>query len=322
MKPPSKAPDARTSLSWAGLIHLLVVYVVWGSTFLAIRVAVRAGSGFPPFWMGTSRVLIGGVVLLGWAALRRQRIRPTSHELRVLAASGVCLWFGGNGLVTWAETHADSGFAALVFGSMPLWAALMEALLERRAPPARLLVSILIGLTGVALLSAPVLGRRQPGDAASVVALFLSAISWAAGTILQRRRPVAVVPQVSAAYQQLSAGVAYATAALLSREPWPQPTNEALAAWGYLVVIGSIFAFTSYVAAVQLLPTRIVVTHAYVNPLIAVLLGAVVLREPVTGWTLAGLTCILAGVAGVFRQTAKGDNVAGRSGHQPSALIR
>ena len=283
-----------------GLLHLLVVYLVWGSTFLAIRVAVRPGSGFPPFWMGTWRVLLGGALLLAWAGLRRKRLRLTWGELGVLAASGALIWFGGNGLVTWAETRADSGFAALVFGSVPLWVALIEAGLERRPPSASLLISTMVGLVGLALLSVPVLVRRQPGEAASILALFVAAISWAAGTVLQRRRAVAVAPQVSAGYQQLAGGAAYAVAAMLSREPWPQPTSEALGAWGYLVVFGSVVAFTSYVAAVQLLPTRIVVTHAYVNPLIAVALGAVVLGEPVTGWTLAGMVCTLAGVAGVF----------------------
>jgi drug/metabolite transporter (DMT)-like permease len=280
---------------------LLVVYIVWGSTFLAIRVAVRPGSGFPPFWMGTSRVLTGGALLLGWAALRGERLRPTGRELAVLAASGILIWFGGNGLVTWAETTADSGFAALVFGAVPLWVALLEAFIDRRPPPVRLVLSVVLGLLGLALLSRPVFSEGRHADPASLAALLLASVSWAGGTVLQRRRPVEVVPQVSAGYQQLFGGVAYAAAAILTREAAPHPSGEAMAAWSYLVLVGSVVAFTSYVAALQLLPTRIVVTHAYVNPVIALALGALVLAEPITGWTLAGTACILFGVAGVFR---------------------
>ena len=296
-------PPARSPLNWTGLLHLLVVYVVWGGTYLGIRVAVREGSGFPPFWMGTSRLLIGGAVLLSWAALRRRRVRLTRSELGVLAASGILLWFGSNALVTWAETRADSGFAALIIGSVPLWVALMEARLDRRSPPPLLIASILVGLAGIGLLSAPVLMSRDPSDGISLGSLLVATVSWSAGTLLQRRRPVGVVPQVSSAYQQLLAAIPYGLAAILTGEPKPQPTGEALAAWGYLVVFGSILAFTSYVAAIQLLPTRVVVTNAYVNPVIAVILGSLVLGEPITGWTLGGMVCILLGVAGVFRQS-------------------
>ncbi|HET7011744.1 MAG TPA: EamA family transporter [Anaerolineales bacterium] len=288
-------------LNWTGLLHLLVVYLVWGSTYLGIRIAVREGSGFPPFWMGTSRVLLGGAVLLAWNALRRERIVPTREELGVLAGSGILLWFGGNALVTWAEVRVDSGYAALIGGTIPLWVALMEARLDRKTPPVLLLASIFLGLIGIGLLSAPALMRRDPGDMAAMAALMIGMVSWSGGTILQRRRPVGVVPQVSSAYQQLFAAVPYGLMALLVGEPAPRPNGEALLAWGYLVVMGSIIAFTSYVAALQLLPTRVVVTNAYINPVIAVILGAIILDEPVTGWTLAGMACILLGVAGVFR---------------------
>jgi drug/metabolite transporter (DMT)-like permease len=294
---------AVSHLNWTGLLHLLVVYIVWGSTYLGIRVAVREGSGFPPFWMGTSRLLVGGTFLLALTALRGRRVRLTRQELGTVAGSGILLWFGANALVTWAETRADSGYAALIAGSVPLWVAVIEAWLDRRPPPSTLIVSILFGLAGLGLLSAPVILGGDAGDWASLATLLVATISWSAGTILQRRRPVGVVPQTSAAYQQLFAAIPYGLTAILVGEPAPHPTNEALMAWGYLVIFGSILAFTSYVAAIQLLPTRVVVTHAYVNPVIAVVLGAVLLREPVTGWTLGGMACILLGVAGVFRMS-------------------
>jgi drug/metabolite transporter (DMT)-like permease len=247
----------------------------------------------------------GGVILLMWASIRGRRIRLTRDEAAVVAGSGILLWFGGNALVTWAETSADSGFAALFGGSVPLCVAAIEAVLDRRAPPPAFLLSVLVGFAGLGLLSAPVLMGATSADPSSLAALLIATVTWSAGTILQRRRPVGVVPHVSAAYQQLFAAVPYALTALLAREPMPQPTTEASLAWVYLVAFGSVLAFSSYVAAIQLLPTRLVVTHSYVNPVIAVILGAVLLREPVTVWSLGGMACILLGVAGVFRLAAR-----------------
>jgi len=290
-------------LPLTGLLHLLVIYVVWGSTYLAIRVAVREGSGFPPFTVGALRTLIGGAVLLGWAALRRQRVRPTRPELVVLILSGLLLWLGGNGLVTWAETRAESGYAALIIATIPIWVALMDAIVDRRLPPPLLIVSLAVGLAGIGVLSAPHLAGGDARDVAALAALLLAPFSWALGTVLQRRRPVGVVPQVSAAYQQLFGSIGFFLVAWLLREPTPAPTNEALLAWSYLVVLGSVVAFSSYVAALHLLPTRIVATYAYVNPVIAVLLGALILGEAITAATLAGMALVLLGVAGVFRAT-------------------
>ena len=115
-------------------LHLGIVYLVWGSTYLAIRVAVREGSGFPPFSMGATRVILAGLLLLGWAALSRKRVRPSRRELLILAGSGLLLWSVGNGLVIWAEQRADSALAALVIGTTPIWAVLIEAALDRRRP--------------------------------------------------------------------------------------------------------------------------------------------------------------------------------------------
>jgi len=295
--------EGAPSLPVSGLLHLLVIYIIWGSTYLAIRVAVREGSGFPPFTMGALRTLIGGGILFLLAALRRHRLRPTRFELQILIASGLLLWLGGNGLVTWAETRADSGYAALIIATIPIWIAIIEAVVDRRVPPPLLIASLLVGLLGIGVLSAPHLAGGDSRDLAALGALLLAPLSWALGTVLQRRRPVGVAPQVSASYQQLFGGLGFATVALLLREPAPTPTREAVVAWLYLVIMGSVIAFSSYVAALQLLPTRVVATYAYVNPVIAVLLGAVILDEPVTASTLVGTALVLAGVAGVFRAT-------------------
>ncbi len=291
------------SLPLAGLFHLSVIYLIWGSTYLAIRVAVREGSGFPPFTMAALRTLLGGAFLLLLTGLRGRRLRLTRAELGVLVPSGLLLWVGGNGLVTWAETRADSGYAALLIATIPLWVAAIEAVIDRRTPSAGLVGSLLVGLSGIALLSWPQISGGDARDLAAFVALLLAPFFWSLGTVLQRRRPVGVSPRVSAGYQQLFGSAGFFLTALLVREPAPTPTGEAMAAWLYLVVLGSVVAFSSYVAAVQMLPTRVVATYAYVNPVIAVLLGALVLNEPITAGTVGGMALVLLGVAGVFRAT-------------------
>ncbi len=292
----SEAPPLDAYLS------LLIVYIVWGSTYLAIRIGVREGSGFPPFTLSASRVLAAGILMFAWALLSRRRIRLSRRELAALAVSGVLLWGGGNGLVTWAEQRADSGYAALIIGATPIWGALLEALLDRRLPSWRLALSLLIGFAGIALLSLPVLQAGGTADLAGLAALLLAAVSWAAGTVLFGRARLDLSVRVSAAYQQLFGSVALAMGVVFLGEPAPDPVPEAVAAWFYLLLFGSLIGYTAYIRVLRLLPTNLVMTYAYVNPVIAVLLGWAILREPITGWMLAGAALVLVGVAGVFRQ--------------------
>lgn len=287
-------------ITWAGMLNLFVVYIVWGSTYLAIRVAVRDGAGFPPFTLGAMRVLIAGVVLLFWAFLTRKRVRPTRRELVTLAISGVLLWVGGNGLVNWAEQRAHSGLATLIIAATPLWVAIMEALIDRRWPSLRLILAIIVGCFGIAVLSVPVLREGVQADVPSIIGLLFAGFSWGMGTLFQSRRSVDVDPSVSSGYQQVFGGIGFVVIALLSHEPLPTPVPQAWLAWGYLVIFGSLLAFTSYVRAVQMLPTSIVMTYPYVNPVIAVFLGWLILNEPITVWTIAGAALVLLGVAGVF----------------------
>ncbi len=289
------------STNWRGLLHLCVVYVVWGSTYLAIRVAVREGAGFPPFTLGATRVVIAGIVLLAWSRLRGQRIKPTRQELIVLGVSGLLLWTGGNGLVIWAEQRIHSAYAALLVSSTPIWAAVVESLIDKRIPSWLLIVGLITGFCGAGLLSVPILLEGTTADTLSVIALLLASLSWSIGSIYQNRHPVKLGPRASAGLQQLAGSVGFFVLMLLNSEPLPHPRPEAWWAWGYLVVFGSILAFTSFVTALRLLPTGIVFTYGYVNPLIAVVLGWLILREPITGWTIGGAGLILLGVAGVFR---------------------
>ncbi len=298
-----EGPHQRGSdIPWGGLANLLIVYLVWGSTYLAIRVAVREGSGFTPFVMGAMRIVAAGGLLLLWSACRGQRIRLTKRELAVLVVSGGLLWTGTNGLVMWAEQHAHSGYAALLMGAIPIWTAVIASFLDRRAPTGLLVVSLAIGFAGLGLLTAPVLKVGTRADWSAVIALLIAPICWASGSLLQQRKPVKVGLLVSAGYQQLFGGIGFVVLVLLFREPLPSPTLEAWGAWAFLLILGSLLGFTAYVQALRVLPTNIAVTYAYVNPVIAVVLGWLILREPITLWSLGGMVLVLVGVSGVFRE--------------------
>ena len=290
----------RQELDRRGLLHLLVVYLVWGSTYLAIRVAVREGAGFPPFMMAFMRVLAGSIILLTWARLKKERIRIDRREFILLCGSGILLWVGGNGLVTWAEMRASSGLAALLVAAMPIWGELITAVIDRRLPSGRMVSSILLGFAGVGVLSWPVLRTGNTADVMGVVALLLAPLFWAIGSIwFQRRKPDLSV-RATAGWQMVCGGFGFLVVILFRGEGVPHPTPEAWLAWGYLVVFGSVFAFTSYMATLRLLPYQVVMTYAYVNPVIAVFLGWLIIAEDVTGWTLAGAGLVVAGVAGIF----------------------
>jgi len=291
----------RQELDRRGLLHLLVVYVVWGSTYLAIRLAVRDGSGFPPFTMAFMRVVAASAFLLCWARLRGERLRLRRDEIGVFAGSGILLWVGGNGLVTWAEMRASSGLAALLVASMPIWFELIAIVADRRRPRAKMVGAILLGFAGVGLLTWPILRTGVRADIMAVVGLLAAPFCWALRSMwFQRRKPDLSIRAISG-WQQAFGAVGFLVVILLRGEPLPSPTGQAWLAWGYLVVFGSVIAFTSYMSTLRLLPTAIVSTYAYANPVIAVLLGWLILDEAVTVYTLAGAALVVAGVAGIFQ---------------------
>ena len=288
------------SISTKGLLNLILVYLVWGSTYLFIRLTVQEGSGFPPFAMAASRTLCASAILFGLAIGFGHRLRPTGPELWVLIVSGLLLWFGGNGLVVWAEHQADSGYAALLMGTTPMWSVIMESILERKLPSFLLVISLLVGFSGLAVLVTPVIKQGLRIDALSTAALLAAAMAWAGGSLLLQSRPPKTTTILTSAYQHLFGGLGLTAAMLLTGEPWPQPTALAWLGWTYLVIFGSLISFTSYIVAVRTLPISVVMTYAFVNPVIAVILGRVVLGERITMYTVMGMVLILLGVSGVF----------------------
>jgi len=301
LRPLNSKETTPRHLPLLGLFNLFVIYVVWGSTFLAIRVAVREGAGWGPFWLGASRVLAAAALLFLINALRGGRLRPTTAELKVLALSGVLLWVFGNGTVNWAEQRIDSGLTALIIGTTPIWVAMIESLLDRKPPSVLLMSSLVTGFVGLVVLTSPLFVDGLSGDTAGVAAVVAGSLSWAVGSVLLNRKPVDLDGIVISGWQHLAGGIGFVVLALAMNEPLPNPTPVAWGAWAYLVVFGSLLAFTAFVSALKMLPASLVMTCSYVNPVIAVILGSLILSEPITKATVFGMVLIVAGVWGVFR---------------------
>lgn len=296
-----------------GLVNLFIVYLVWGSTYLAIRVAVRPGAGIPPFTLGMTRTLVAGTALLLWGIVSKGSHKVTRRDILVFAASGILMWTIANGMVIWAEQRIESGLAAVLLATTPLWAVAIESLVDRQWPHGRIWAALLIGFAGTVVLSIPELGSGDVGDTLSVILLILAPITWSIGILVQRRHASPLPARVSSGFQMIFAGLGFAVLVLVVGEGMPQPTREALFAWIYLVVFGSIIAFTAFVATVRDLPTSLAMTYAYVNPVIAVILGAWLLSESVTIYTLIGTAFVLVGVIGVFRERIAATHAAHHS---------
>ncbi|MBT4308531.1 MAG: EamA family transporter [Candidatus Marinimicrobia bacterium] len=294
-------------LNLSGLMHLLIVYIVWGSTYLGIRVAVQEGSGFPPMIMSATRVFAGSLILVALARfIQKQSLRLTKEEWVVLSVSGLALWWGGNGLVAIAEMTVPSGYAALIIACTPIWVAIIESVLDKKRPSVFLVISLLIGVSGIAVLNWPAIIAGNLNDLRGLFLLIIAGLSWGAGSIYQKRKNIHTTPEISSAVQQFTGGIALLITSFIISEPTMNPVPSAWWAWGYLIIFGSVIAFTSFVKALKLLPPNVVFTYAFVNPVVAVILGFFILGEPITPWTFAGATLVIIGVLGVFKEQKNG----------------
>jgi drug/metabolite transporter (DMT)-like permease len=280
------------------VLAFAAVYIVWGSTYLAIRVAVET---LPPFLSAGVRFLIAGGLLFAFL-LRRGFAKPSPAQWRHAVVTGVLLLVGGNGLVMWAERSIDSGFTALLIALTPVWFALLDWLRPHGArPQLKTVIGIVIGFVGVILL---VNGRGTTAHSANhwwgALAILVAGLCWASGSLYSKYSPNSASPWMNAAAQMICGGADLLLAGLLLGEPfhtnWTHISGRSLAALGYLIVFGSWIGFSAYVWLLQAsTPTR-VSTYAYVNPVIAVFLGWAMLGESVTASMLWGALVILAGV--------------------------
>jgi drug/metabolite transporter (DMT)-like permease len=277
-------------------IALGAVYLIWGSTYLAIRFAIET---IPPFLMAAARYLTAGVLLYGWSRLRGAP-RPSLVHWRSAVIIGALLLLAGNGGVVWAEQRVSSGLVALLISTEPLWIVLMTWLRDRRQRPGgRVIAGLLLGFTGLMLLVRP--SSSGGLDPLGVVAVLIASLSWAWGSLYSQRARLPASPLLSTSMQMLSGGGLLLLAGALTGEParfaLAEVSTRSLLSLAYLVIFGAIIAFTAYVWLLRSASAVLVSTYAYVNPVVAVLLGWAFAGEPITRGTLIGAAVILTGVA-------------------------
>jgi drug/metabolite transporter (DMT)-like permease len=295
---PSSSRDAAGSLTggvaiWANLAS---VYLIWGSTYLAIRVMVRT---VPPLYGAGARFVVAGALMLAFVG-RRRALNVTRRELLASALIGTLLAAGGNGLVTVAEQDVPSGLAALLVASVPLWIVLYRTAARDRVPRATLL-SVAVGFVGVALLLLP--GNRPSGVPLGPSLVILgAAASWGFGSFISKSVPLPRDGLVTTGWQMFFGGIVLALGGAIAGEHVGTPSAESAWSWLYLVVIGSLVAYTSYTWLLRNAPIQQVSTYAYVNPVVAVILGALILNESVGFMTVVGTAVIVASVAAIVRR--------------------
>jgi drug/metabolite transporter (DMT)-like permease len=295
----SQAGAATTAApAWKLWSGLWVVYLVWGSTYLAIRVMVET---VPPLLGAGVRFTVAGAVMLAVLSFRRS-VRPTRAQVLSALAIGILLP-GANAVVTVAEQEVPSGLAALLIASIPLWVLLMRRAAGETVSRAGI-AAVLVGFAGVALLLRP---GEQSGEASLLAlgACVFAAVMWASGSFASPRLRLPGDPLVSTGWQMLLGGVVILAAGLAAGEAGdvdPQAfSTRSVVALAYLIVFGSWLAFTAYAWLLQNAPISKVSTYAYVNPVVAIVLGFLILDEVVTPVTLIGAAIIVVSVALVVR---------------------
>jgi drug/metabolite transporter (DMT)-like permease len=287
-------PARGRLLPW---ISLLVVWTVWGSTYLAIRVVVRE---MPPFAAASIRFVAAGAVMAVLAfVLNRRDGFPTRRQWIDYSVIGILLLGVGNALVMWSEKTIPSGIAALIVATVPVWIVLLDGLRPGGQPwSARVWAGTVVGLVGVALVARPE-GGLTSGHWKGILALQVAAFSWTIGSLYSKSLSERLPVLTAAAVEMLAGGAFLFVESRLVGEDFGRIASASNAAWGalaYLLVFGSLVGFTAFAYCLDELPARTVGTYAYVNPVVAVALGALILHEPLSAGLLVGGLLILASV--------------------------
>ncbi|SKB10260.1 EamA family transporter [Aeromicrobium choanae] len=293
----SQRTGASTGALWCALV---LVYVAWGSTYLGIRVVVE---DMPPLISAGARFLTAAVLMGTFLAVRSGprvlQVRP--RELRGSAIVGILLLAGGNGGVVLGERTVPSGMAALLVAMVPLWLILLRFASGAR-PRLLTWAGVLVGFVGLAVLVLP--GGGSGGTTAGILIIVGASLSWSVGSFMSQRMPMPANPFVATVWEMLAAAITLLVIGTVSGERLSDFGHASTSSWialGYLVVFGSIVAYSAYVWLLQNAPLSLVSTYAYVNPVVAVLLGALILAEPLTGAIVAGGAIVVVGVALVVR---------------------
>jgi len=281
--------------TWTALIAL---YLIWGSTYLAIRFVVET---IPPFLSAGVRFLIAGVILFVWRRLAGEPM-PSARQWRDVSIVGLLLLLGGNGLVSWAEQYVPSGATALIIGSIPIWLVLLEALRPGGAKPGRIaILGLITGFFGIVILVGPLNlpGGEQLNPLGTAV-LLLAALLWAIGSIYSRSAEMPGSALMTTGSQMLVGSLGLLAVSALSGE-WARfdpasVTRQSLISLLYLIIFGSLVAFSAYAWLLRHARVSLVATYAYVNPVVAVLLGSWLADEPLNARILLAALVIIGSV--------------------------
>jgi len=303
-----------SALKGKALIAYLVVCVFWGSTYLAIKVGVTE---LPPFLFAGLRFLIAGLLLFGIARALGDAL-PRRSDWRTLAIVGVLLLAGGNAFVVWSEQYIASGIASIFVVTVAIWTAFFDAVIPGGTGELnwRIIAGLLLGFLGTLLLVGATPAEILAADKRGPIALTFASASWSIGSVYAKRHPTHASPYMGAAVQMIVGGltVALVGTALGEWTSW-HLSARGVGAMAYLVVFGSIVGYSAYSYALRHAPATIVGTYAYVNPVIAVLLGWLLLREPVHARTFVAMSMILVAVVWIqvsHKLRRPGGQTAGR----------
>jgi len=305
------------------MLALLAVYLIWGSTYLAIRFAIET---LPPFLMVGTRLVVAGAVLYGWAR-GRGAPRPTRFNWGAAAVVGGLLLLGGNGGLAWAEQQVPSGLASLLIAMVPLWMVLLNWIGgDRVRPSGGVAIGLVLGLAGIVLLVGP--GELAGGSHANSVgaaALMVSSLSWATGSLYSRRARLPASSLLATAMEMLAGGALLLVAGSVTGE-WTQlklsqVSPRSTLSLGYLVIFGSLVGFTAYTWLLRVARPALVSTYAYVNPVVAVFLGWALGGESLTPWTILAALIIVIAVVLITTYQARGSTREERARSQTSQTV-
>lgn len=291
----SRSQDSRNPRI---LISFLCVYLFWGSTYLAMRYGLEV---LPPFVMASTRFLISGSVLLAICAIGGVRMLPSMREFRTLAIIGVLMLGCGNTAVLWSELYLATGLASLLVAGIPLFAALIEVFLPNgEGLPARGWIGVAVGFIGLGFLVWPSLRHSLHGDSRQIIAtavILAGSFCWTAGSVISRRSTIRISGFAAAGWQMFFGGL-FNTGIMFAAGGY-RGSHWGLEAWGsilYLVIFGSLVGYTAYIYLLNNVAVSKVTTYAYINPVIAVILGAIFLREHFVVVEYVGMASILLAV--------------------------
>lgn len=282
------------------VLAFAAVYIVWGSTYLGIRLAIET---LPGFLMAGTRFTLAGVILLAWSRLKGERFLSSFSEWRKALIVGALLLLCGNGGVTWAEKYVATSLAALLVSTEPLWVVILNWIVTRKRPNSKVLLGVLIGLAGVTMLVSDGLSRGSINSWLSMVGacvVILAGFGWAAGSVFSNRQPIGSSTSMASGMQMFSGGALLLLLALVTgdagRLDLANASWTSIGAFFYLLVFGSLVGFTAYSWLLNNVTPAMATTYAYVNPVVAVFLGWLIANEPLTSRMLLAAVVIIISV--------------------------